>query len=262
MLLLSNADDPRLLASLTQKVRLTSLLIDLSTGHAPKKKQRPVYNDTISDPHGEVPVVLLRMGHFHPERDHINWYEINIDLDKPTDTNEADRVESRLIIQPGDLLMSLRGQPRVIHVRETSLNSMPEELRQLGLKLAPSNNFILLRPHTQLVYVPFLQMIFQMILEDLMEDWELRKSKVTGVGPMAGFIEDKLKDQEISVNSNVPFGARDLKDMVIGFPETIDKQQELHEAYLQLKKEELDLKIRLQSFRKNITHYSNPIIKP
>ena len=263
LLLLPNFEDAEFSDFEFRQIGLRTLLTDLGTGHAARTDKTPVFRDPYSHMHDEAPVALLRMGHFREEDDAIDWDAVSADLQQSIEYQEKEVVERRLILQADDLLLSLRGQPRVIRISGASLDAMPEALVQRGFRLAPNNNFILIRSHPQLVQVPFLHLLLQVLLEYVLEAWHAVLAERPISSSIGTYLQQKYEERTGSSKSpGYPIGTRELKALVLSIPTDQTAQMKLVEHYRQIRDEELMIKKRMRNFHSRLTYLTNPNIMP
>jgi len=223
-------------------VRLATLLTDLCTGFIAKENKLPVFRDAIKSPSVEKPVALLRQGHFNRETNEIDWKVIKDDLDERSKSTEKSKVERRLIIEPDDLLLSLKGRKRVIQIDAEKLDSMPEDLANKGLRLAPSNNFILMRPHKQLIEVSYLKMFIELMIADAPGHQENNQK------------EKIITDMGFSLASDSISGTRELREWMIHYPDEIKDQKSLVEKYQKIVEKEKEIMIEKRIFCNNLSY--------
>ena len=264
MLLLSFEEGDNEFSSIEYRnVRLSSLLIDLRIGEVSKAKARPVCRSPYSDLPDESPVVMLKMSHFSEDNERIDWDIVRAELAQQGILEDIELIDRVALLEPDDLLVNLRGQTRVFRISASMMHDMPDDLVQQGLRLAATNNFILMRPNPQLVHVPFLQVIIDILLEDLSKEWLNILSEKPSESPMYQYLQWKYIGRSSSPKPpGVPIGIRELKEISIDIPGNLSVQQDLYNKYHEVKENERRAIEKSKRFRNDLNKYINPNITP
>lgn len=264
MLLLNFNEDEREFSTIEYRnVRLASLMIDLRMGEVTRAKARPVCRSAFSNLSDESPVVMLKMNHFIADNERINWDLIREDLVLQDLTEETELIDRTALLEADDLLINLRGQTRVFRITAAMMDDMPEDMIQRGLRLAATNNFVLMRPNPQLVHISFLQIIMDILLEDLSREWLNILSEKPSDALMHQYLRWKYTGRGSSPKpTGLPIGVRELKDISIDIPADQWTQRVLAHRYSVLQYNERMVREKSLEFRSTLNKYINPNITP
>lgn len=264
MLLLNlNEEEQEFSAIEYRNVRLASLLIDLRIGEINRAKARPVCRTGYARLSDESPVVMLRMSHFTPDNERISWDLIREDLAHQDLMEETELIDRTALVESDDMLINLRGQTRVFRITTAMMDDMPKDMVQRGLRLAATNNFVLMRPNPQLVHIPFLQVMMDILLEDLSREWLNILCGKPSDTLMHQYLRWKYTGRSSGLKPpGLPIGVRELKDISIDIPADQWTQRVLAHRYSVLQFNERMAKEKSLEFRSTLNKFINPNITP
>lgn len=262
ILLIPQLEDEKLRELEYRNVKLSELAMTIRIGETPKSGVRPVIREAYSNHPDNAPVVMLRMGHFTDEFERIDWTMVRADMEEHEGLEGSVTIESDVLIEPEDLLVHLRGQHRVIRITEQMLDEMPNDLLGLGLRLAATNNFILMRPDQKTIYPPFLQIVMDILLEEVFREWTAVRNDQPSDNLLHDFLRWKYAESVGSSKSvGTPIGARELNRLSIDIPAELWAQRAWTHRYNLLMYQEKLAKEKKHQFRSNLSQYINPNFK-
>jgi hypothetical protein len=262
ILLIPQLEDEKLRELEYRNVKLSELAMSIRIGETPKSGVRTVVREAYSNHPVHAPVVMLKMGHFTDEFERIDWTMVRADMEGQEELEVNLPVEGDVLIEPEDLLIHLRGQHRVIRITEQMMDEMPNDLLGRGLKLAATNNFILMRPDQKTVYPPFLQIVMDILLEEVSREWAAVRNDQPSDNLLHDFLRWKYAESVGSTKSvGTPIGARELNRLSIDIPaEQWAQRAWAHRYNLLIYQEKLAMEKKHQ-FRSNLSQYINPNFK-
>jgi hypothetical protein len=262
ILLIPQLEDEKLRELEYRNVKLSELALTIRIGETPKSGVRPIHREPYSNQSANAPVVMLKMGHFTDEFERIDWTLVRADMEEQEGLEVSMPVDSAVLIEPEDLLIHLRGQHRVIRITEQMMDEMPNDLLGHGLKLAITNNFILMRPDQKTIYPPFLQIVMDILLEEVSREWTAVRNDLPSDNLLHDFLRWKYEESVGSSRSvGTPIGARELNRLSIDIPvEQWAQRAWTHRYNLLIYQEKLAMEKKHQ-FRSNLSQYINPNFK-
>jgi len=262
ILLLPQPEEDNLSELEFRNVRLSELATSIRIGETPRSDVRPVAGDHFAGQAEGPPVVMLKMTHFRDGYERIDWSIVQGDLKKLSKFGETMPVDAEVLIEPDDILISLRGQHRVIRITESMMEEMPEDDVQLGLRLAATNNFILMRPDQKSVYPPFLELVMEILLDDVSREWLAVMNDQSSANLLHEFLRWKRGERMGSSRpANTPIGARELNRLSVDIPSERWAQREWCHRYNLLVFQERLAVEKKNLFRSDLSQYINPNFK-
>jgi hypothetical protein len=246
-----------------RNVRLSSILEELRIGEVRKAKMRPVIRSAFNPQTKESPVIMLKMSHFTDDFERINWNIVLEDFEQQEQLEEMDVIDRSALLEVDDLLVNLRGQARVVRITKSMMAEMPDHLVQRGLRLAATNNFVLMRPNPQTADAGFLQMILDILLEDISQQWNSFQKEEPTNSLLNRYFSYKYTDLNVNTKQFIlPIGVRELKELFLDIPASLDVQRAISDQYMKLIDKERQALSNRMSFRKHMRSYINPNIIP
>lgn len=262
ILLLPQLEEDNLNELEYRNVRLSELAITIRIGETPRSDVRPVMRDHYVNQHDSPPVVMLKMAHFRDEFERIDWSLVQREMVKQAKWSDTGAIDTEVLLEPDDILINLRGQHRVIRITESMMDEMPGECVQLGLRLAATNNFILMRPDQKSVYPPFLEMVMQILLDEVSREWLTVMNNQSSANLLHDFLRWKHVERTSSSRpANAPFGARELNRLTIDIPSELWAQRAWSHRYNLLVYQERLAVEKKNLFRSDLSQYINPNFK-
>jgi hypothetical protein len=262
ILLIPQLEDEKLRELEYRNVKLSELAMSIRIGETPRSSVRPVIRNAFSSHPGNAPVVMLRMGHFKDDFERIDWKMVRSDMEQQEGLEDCEPVDGDVLIEPEDLLIHLRGQHRVIRITDQMVDEMPNDMLRQGLKLAATNNFILMRPDQKTVYPPFLQIVMDILLEEVSREWAAVRNDQPSDNLLHDFLRWKYEETVgNSKSAGTPIGARELNRLSIDIPVEHWAQRAWTHRYNLLMYQERQAIEKKHLFRSNLSHYINPNFK-
>ncbi len=262
ILLIPHLEDEKLRELEYRNVKLSELALSIRIGETPKSGVRPVVREAYSNLPANAPVVMLKMGHFTDEFERIDWAMVRADIDEQESLEGSMPVDGDVLIEPEDLLIHLRGQHRVIRITEQMMDEIPNDLLGHGLRLAVTNNFILMRPDQKIIYPPFLQIVMDILLEEVSNEWKIVRKEQASDNLLHDFLRWKYEESQGSSKTvGAPIGARELNKLSIDIPAEQWAQRAWTHRYNLLMYQEMLAMEKKHQFRSNLSKYINPNFK-
>lgn len=244
-----------------RRVSLPNLFSSIRSGVAvTKETPRRVQLESALET-GIRPVVFLRMQSIPRFGPGIDWRVIREDLEQgPSQAGDGKTLPEEEILREEDYLLTMRGRPHgmgLAHLYET----MPVDLRAMGLRLAAGNNFIRLRPNPEAGCEPsFLHFLLDMLAMELRMDYqrlgkprsslEINEEADDSSEGETDDTEARLKGSFIKVS--------DLKAMTLNIPDRREDRVWLQQEYLDLTKAHREAWRSLQAYRYGFRKYVIP----
>ncbi|NDC76444.1 MAG: hypothetical protein EBZ67_00950 [Chitinophagia bacterium] len=210
---------------------------------------------------GLRPVVFLRMQSLHRFTSRIDWNVVRSDLvQEPQQASDAKTLSEEEILQEDDYLLTMRGKPHGMGLAQM-YETMPVDLRALGLRLAAGNNFIRLRPNPEADCEPsFLHFLLDMLAMELRIDYQrLGKSGSSPDIPEDAddASEGQTNDTEARLKGSF-IKVSDLKAMTLNIPKRREDRDWLQQEYLDLTKAQREAWRNLHAYRNGFRKYVIP----
>jgi hypothetical protein len=246
-----------------RNIKLSMVFNDLRIGEVSRARSRPVCRSLYSNDAEPFPVLMLKMSHFSGNGEGINWDMVREDLQLQEQLEELQFVDRGALLEADDLLLNMRGQSRVFRLSEQLLDDMPDDLVNRGLRLASTNNFVLMRPNPQYSYGPYIFIIMQILMENLHQEWQNIMNDKSSVGLMHQFFQWKYTaGSSVQKAAGLPLGVRELKEISIDMPADLMVQRQLVHRYNVVLYNERMAREKSEEYRYYLNSLINPNIIP